>query len=135
MCTALVVGLFVVSWLTVNKTDAVQCASDGNRWEFKDCNYSYLLFTMHNVGTILLAAVVRFTLVKTTTKAYDTSIGDKLMVVGRGLSLQSDGLNFSDYEGSDRDDEGQPIGKPKNVPDIEIGSIMKRTGSGSSNER
>jgi len=89
----LVAGMLVISWLVVNKTDAIQCASNANRWAIKDCNYSYLLFTMHNVVTILLAAICRYTLVKTTTDRHKRSFVKKVSLVASefGTSFRNNG--------------------------------------------
>ena len=92
----LLVGMLVVSWLVVNKTDAIQCASDANRWAIKDCDYSYLLFTMHNIVTILLAAICRATFVKTTTDRHKRGFVRKVSLVASDL-----GRSFK--EGSDAD--------------------------------
>ena len=89
----LVTGMLVISWLVVNKTDAIQCASNANRWAIKDCDYSYLLFTMHNIVTILLAAVCRATFVKTTTNRHNRGFIKKVSLVASdlGTSFQNNG--------------------------------------------
>ena len=59
-----------MTWLVMNRTSAVQCSDDGNRWEFMECDYSVLLFFLHNFTTIMCAAVVRYVLVKSDKREY-----------------------------------------------------------------
>ena len=98
-----------MTWLVMNRTSAVQCSDDGNRLEFMECDYSMMLFFLHNFTTIMCAAVVRYVLVKSDKREYCgwNALADVKKDISLGLNCGNDGHRFSDSEGDDLCNKGE----------------------------
>ena len=73
-----------------------------------DCDYSVLLFFLHNFTTIMCAAVVRYVLVKSDKREYCgwNALADVKKDISLGLNCANDGHRFSDSEDDDLCNKG-----------------------------